>query len=77
MSGLPKTANRRTLVSGGGGDPSSSFIVVPHGDNETVERPTAGAVYWIGSVLPTNSIDGDLWFNSQTGQLTPIYIVIS
>lgn len=38
------------------------LAVVRHGDDESVERPTGfGAVFWIGSAKPLNSIDGDIW----------------
>ena len=39
-----------------------SMVVVNHGTNANTERPTdALAVYWIGTVEPTNATDNDLW----------------
>ena len=39
-----------------------SMVVVNHGTNPSTERPTGAlAVYWIGTVEPTNATDNDLW----------------
>lgn len=44
---------------------SSAMVVVNHGADASVARPTGvGAVYWIGSVQPTNALDSDLWHNT-------------
>jgi hypothetical protein len=41
----------------------TGLVVVQHGSNANTPRPpSAAAVYWIGSIQPTNSIDADLWF---------------
>lgn len=56
-----------TGPKGDKGDPgvvdyTNSMFVVNHGTTGTTARPTGvGAVYWIGSVTPTNAVDGDLW----------------
>jgi hypothetical protein len=39
--------------------------VVNHGATAGTTRPTsAGAVYWIGSVEPTNAANGDQWYDT-------------
>lgn len=41
--------------------------VVFHAADATVTRPTGYAsVEWIGSVTPTNAVDGDTWINTTT-----------
>ena len=49
------------------GDPgpvrSDGMVVVHHGSNAGTARPTDvadGAVYWVGTVIPSNMIAGDL-----------------
>lgn len=43
-------------------DYTNSMFVVNHGATAATARPTGvGAVYWIGSVSPTNAVDGDIW----------------
>lgn len=38
------------------------MVVVNHGSNASTARPSyAAAVYWIGTVEPTNALDDDLW----------------
>lgn len=38
---------------------------VVHGAVAGTARPTGfGVVMWIGTVQPTNSIDGDIWINT-------------
>ena len=40
----------------------NSLRVVNHGTVASTARPAgAAAVYWVGSVEPTNALDGDLW----------------
>lgn len=44
---------------------STAFVVVNHGATAGTSRPTGvGAVYWIGSVSPTNAVNGDLWYDT-------------
>lgn len=39
--------------------------VVAHGATASTARPTgAAAVYWIGSVAPTNATNSDLWYDT-------------
>ncbi len=39
--------------------------VVTHGATAGTTRPTsAGAVYWIGSVEPSNAVNGDQWYDT-------------
>lgn len=45
-------------VSGGGG-------IVYHGSNASQARPDVEyPVMWVGSVEPTNALDGDVWLHS-------------
>ena len=40
----------------------SATIVVNHGTNSSIARPSgASVVYWIGTVEPTNATNNDLW----------------
>lgn len=44
---------------------SATMVVVNHGSTAGTARPTGvGAVYWIGSVSPTNAVNGDLWYDT-------------
>lgn len=43
----------------------AGMTVVEHGADADFERPTASAVYWIGSVEPTNGEDVDLWYDTS------------
>jgi hypothetical protein len=44
---------------------STAFVVVTHGSTTSTARPTGiGAVYWIGSVEPTNAINADQWYDT-------------
>jgi hypothetical protein len=44
---------------------ASYMAVVNHADDADVARPAgAAAVYWIGSVQPTNAQDQDLWYDT-------------
>jgi hypothetical protein len=44
-------------------DISSAMVVVNHGSTASTARPTGvGAVYWIGSVQPTNALAYDMWW---------------
>jgi hypothetical protein len=41
---------------------TNGFTVVNHGSAANTTRPSgAGAVYWIGTVEPTNALNNDLW----------------
>lgn len=42
----------------------SGIVTVNHGANAATARPSATVVYWIGSVLPTNAIATDLWYQT-------------
>lgn len=44
-------------------DKSSAMVVVNHGSTASTARPTSvGAVYWIGTVQPTNATEYDMWW---------------
>lgn len=44
-------------------DKSSAMVVVNHGTNASTARPTGvGAVYWVGTVQPTNAAAYDMWW---------------
>ena len=44
-------------------DKSSAMVVVNHGTNASTARPTGvGAVYWVGTVQPTNATAYDMWW---------------
>jgi len=44
---------------------SETFVTVTHGATAGTARPTGvGAVYWIGSVEPTNAINSDQWYDT-------------
>lgn len=47
--------------------PSNSYnSTVTHGTNASYARPSVSvAVIWIGSVQPTNAIDGDVWLDTS------------
>ena len=48
--------------SGGGG---TVPVVFEHGSNATAIRPsTTAIVVWVGTVQPTNWLDGDQWINA-------------
>jgi hypothetical protein len=58
----------RDAPSGGGGGDialADGLVVVKHGANASVARVGAGAVYWQGSVTPSNRQLGDLWLNTS------------
>lgn len=45
-------------------DKSSAMVVVNHGTNASTARPTGvGAVYWVGTVQPTNAAAYDMWWS--------------
>jgi hypothetical protein len=45
---------------------SNVIQVVSHGATASTARPEgAAAVYWIGTVEPTNATDGDLWIGGS------------
>lgn len=43
---------------------ADGLVVVKHGANAATARPSAGSVYWQGSVNPTNRALGDLWLET-------------
>jgi hypothetical protein len=49
---------------------STSMIVVTHGSVAGTARPTAAAVWWVGTVEPTNWQIPDAWFNTATSAIT-------
>lgn len=40
----------------------TGIVTVNHGTNAATARPAAALVYWVGTVLPTNAIATDLWY---------------
>ncbi len=40
---------------------AGGMVVVKHGSNPGIARPTADSVYWVGSVEPTNAVEDDIW----------------
>lgn len=43
---------------------SGGLIYINHGATSGTTRPSvSGAVYWIGTVEPTNAVDGDVWLD--------------
>ena len=48
----------------GGIVPADGMVIVKHGAVAGTARPTAGSVYWQGSVDPTNRALGDFWLNT-------------
>jgi hypothetical protein len=43
---------------------ADGMVVVNHGATASTARPTGvGAVYWIGSVEPTNALTSDMWWS--------------
>lgn len=51
-------------VVAGGIPAASGLVVVQHGAVAATARPTAGVVYWMGSVAPDNRVTGDLWLET-------------
>lgn len=48
--------------------PANAIVTVTHGADATVARPAGiAAVYWIGSVTPTNAATYDLFFDTAEG----------
>lgn len=46
-------------------DKATAFVVVAHGSDGSTARPTGvGAVYWVGSVEPTNATNADWWYDT-------------
>lgn len=45
--------------------PAPAMLTVIHGTNAGAVRPTADAVYWVGSVDPANATDNDLWMDTS------------
>lgn len=58
--------------------PSNSYnSTVTHGNNASYARPAVSvAVIWIGSVQPTNAIDGDVWMDTSGTAPTIVTTVI-
>lgn len=47
-----------------GGNPAAVMATVNHGSVASTARPVGAlAVYWIGTVTPTNAVDGDMWWS--------------
>jgi hypothetical protein len=44
---------------------SDRMVVVNHGSTAGTARPSFNAVYWIGSVTPTNAQVQDLWYDTS------------
>jgi hypothetical protein len=56
------TASADYATAAQGARADAAFQVVNHGSTAGTARPAgAPAVYWIGTVEPTNALDGDLW----------------
>lgn len=54
---------RTTLLSSS----SAGSSVVSHGATAGTARPSiATAVIWVGSVTPTNAVDGDVWIDTSS-----------
>lgn len=49
----------------GKADATETMVTVAHGSVAATARPTAGSVYWVGSVEPTNAVQGDLFFDTS------------
>ena len=46
-------------------DLAAPMVVVAHGATAGTARPVgAAAVYWVGSVAPTNAVAHDLWYDT-------------
>ena len=43
---------------------TGDIVVVDHGDDANVERPSAPVVYWRGTVTPVNAELSDLFFDT-------------
>jgi hypothetical protein len=43
---------------------TADWTVVKHGADDSVARPAVEAVYWMGSVAPTNRAVGDFWLET-------------
>ena len=61
---LLMTAAEQTAL-GTAVQPAAAMLVVTHDATAGTARPAAGAVYWIGSVAPTNAVDGDIWHDTS------------
>lgn len=61
-----RTPDPETSGGGGGGASASEKGVVSHGAVASIARPTGfDSVEWIGSVEPSNAIDGDTWVDTS------------
>lgn len=59
------TVYRIAGVANAGPPGPTSLVGVLHGATADTARPLGAAVVqWIGSVEPTNAVDGDLWTNT-------------
>lgn len=61
-----KAKDGTTRITGGisGGDPTPGdpgIVVVEHGTDDSVARPTATIVHWVGSADPLNAEPTDFW----------------
>jgi hypothetical protein len=62
VSVFVESTTSMALFVGTEGTEGTFMHVVSHGSTADTARPVgAAAVYWIGTVEPTNAIDGDLW----------------
>jgi hypothetical protein len=66
------TVNATTLQQGGSGVALASTLssnalgVVVHGSTAGTARPSGFAViHWIGTVEPTNAVNGDIWTDTD------------
>jgi hypothetical protein len=41
---------------------TGNIQIIVHGDDNTVERPVADLVFWVGAATPDNGLDFDLWY---------------
>lgn len=54
-------------------EPSDSLTIVQHGTNPSYARPPVeGRVAWIGTVVPTNRISGDIVFIAEETPIVPV-----
>lgn len=61
----PDFAENVLASIGSKADKSSAFVVVNHGATAETARPSGiGAVYWVGSVEPTNAENSDWWYDT-------------
>jgi hypothetical protein len=63
-------AGTLTVAAAASLDTSTLMVVVTHGSTAGTARPSAGAVWWVGSVQPTNWQVPDAWFNTGDSSIT-------